>query len=109
MIVPHWVYEDREWASALYVLTDRMLEHKSIARYIDFDRQRIDFQSLNKEAAEMWSSTQQAFLKLAQHLFSGNGQIDLIELIGKLDDERWDRVVTALEIRRGRATVRSFQ
>ncbi len=100
LAIPRWAMADREWASALHLLTTPMLIGKGVMKHVDFVRCHIDVPRLRRVSAP-WSSSERVMLQAACDLFNGGGRVPLPELIWSLDDRHLRRVLEAIEIRRG--------
>ncbi len=91
---------DREFASALYALAAPFLRGR-VEPFIDVDGRGIDFPAL---LAQSWSTTERAMIEVACTLW---GREDIAEarlspVLYSMDGGNFDRVITAMQIRRGR-------
>lgn len=92
---------DPEWQSVLYLLTTPLVRERA-ARFVDLDRRAVGFAGL-AEAAAAWSSSERLLVQIAQQLWSGDGTVSLRSVAVTLDEANFERVITALRIRRGQA------
>ncbi len=98
--IPQWAMEDKEWASALHLLTSPMLVRKGVMEHVDFTRCTINVPRLLRVSAP-WSSSERAMLRAACDLFNSGGKVGLSELLWSLDDGNLRCVLEAIELRRG--------
>ena len=86
-----------EVEATLHVLSSPLLPQDVVARYFDRDRRYFDANGLLEHRD--WSSSEQALIRGAADIWGGTGTIG--ELIGRVDDEEYRRIVEALALRRG--------
>lgn len=86
-----------EVEATLHVLSSPLLPDDVVARY--FDRERRFFDAEGMLADRAWSSGEAALIRAAAEIWGGTGMLG--ELVGRLDDEPYRRVLEALALRRG--------
>lgn len=91
---------DREYGAAFFILTAPLFEGRNVWRYVREDTDGIDFEDLVNEGS--MSGGELIAVKVAWHLFNGHGRIDLRDIIDRLDDGVYDRVINAIHIRAAR-------
>jgi hypothetical protein len=97
MIVPAWVFDDREWSAALYLVMSPLLSGKGVVSRIDWERRTIHWPS-----GEGWSHGELLHLELARHLFSGDGRVSVVDMVDTLSEHFWEQCLVAIQIRRGK-------
>jgi hypothetical protein len=98
--------EDSAWRAALHVLDAPMFTRdQRVWRHVDLDpiEPWIDFPAI---LAEGWSPAVAALLVAAAHLWADAATVDQLppldlgDLVARLDDGNWQRLLGALAIRR---------
>jgi hypothetical protein len=90
---------DQEWESTLSILN--ALPQVPVERYVGHEKRVIDWPDLLN--ARHWSTGEQVLLRAAQDLWNGAGGCTLGEIVSRLDDENYELVLEALELRRPRS------
>ncbi len=92
---------DRELAATLHVLAAPSLAGR-VETHVDLAERGIDFQALLEQP---WSAGEQALIEIACTLWGHTDIADarLADLVFTLDDPHHERVLQAIQIRRGHA------
>ena len=91
---------DPAFAAALYALAAAFLRGR-VERFIDVDGRGIDFPALLKQG---WSTTERAMIEVACTLWGREdiAEASLSPILYSMDGGNFDRVIAAMQIRRGR-------
>ena len=104
--VPAFLLEDSSWRAALHILDASLFAHdRRVWAHVDLDPLEpwIDFPAMLTEG---WSPSIAALLVAAGHLWADAPTVDqlppldLDDLVARLDDPNWRRLLGALAIRR---------
>jgi hypothetical protein len=110
--LPPAVLRDREFGPVCWLLSAPMLARKTW-RFVHVDRREVEWDAL-LEAAAPWSHYEQLMVRIAFHLWGGQGggpdgwdagAFNLYELADGLDRHNWQRVMEALALARGKRLV----
>lgn len=88
-----------EWDAAVFLLRAPLLIDRT-EQFIDEARCTIDWEGIDAKAC-VWSSAEQMLVALAQNLWTGSGEMNVNSLLTTLDNQNFELVSRALELRRG--------
>jgi hypothetical protein len=102
--VPAWAWSNHEWASVVLIFTETVLAGKNIiAKYVDFNNQRIDWDAI-AEAAGPWSRSERLMVSVAWSLWGGTRDLQYIspfvnprDIVGGLDSHSFPVVMEAIQ------------
>lgn len=90
--------KDPNWGALLYLFSNHdKLQTCLTSEFVDLEEGIVHQKALLKKA-KVWSRSEQFMLRLALHLYSGNGKLDLNDM-DYLDEKNRNLALNALKIR----------
>ena len=90
---------ERSWAATLHVLQAPALQAKGVMRFVDVDRQQVDWVALLR-TARGWSGVERTLLTAAGALWGYHPGCELRSVVMDLDDPDLRRVLDAIGLYR---------
>jgi hypothetical protein len=88
-----------EDAATLHILASPLLPPDLAARYLDIEGRTFAWQAMLDERG--WSTSEETLLRAAVGVWNGLGDCMIGDLVSRLNDDDYRRVLEALAIRRG--------
>lgn len=87
-----------EWDAAVHLLTAPLFHGRNVG-HIHPDRRIIDW---NQLLDQPWSASEALLVLAAHDLWNGDGDVNLYDLVNRLDDTNFARLLEAIRLARGR-------